>query len=163
MSIDKKGNYIDISVNHLDEEWLAQPRRYLQESEGLAEAKRDYAEAKAAVDVVSAEVEIAVRKNPKKFGLDDEKKPTESAIRIVVTVDERVKKAISRMNESRYQMDLHQAAVDALEHRPSALKDLVNLWQLGYLMTSKGPPGPPNQKLGVSREEVSGKRKNNED
>lgn len=118
-----------IDVNRLDEEWVRQPELYRRYAEAAADAKRVHEEAKNDLEVIRADVEQMVRKNPESFGLA---KTTEGAIKTAIDLNEKVREAEEAVIEARHAMDVMQAAVGALDHRKSALGDLVRLFLADY-------------------------------
>lgn len=118
-----------IDVNRLDEEWVRQPELYRRYAEAAADAKRVHEEAKNDLEVIRADVEQMVRKNPESFGLA---KTTEGAIKTAIDLNEKVRIAVETVIEARHSMDVIQAAVGSLDHRKSALGDLVRLFLADY-------------------------------
>lgn len=118
-----------IDVNRLDEEWVRQPELYRRYAEAAADSKRVHEEAKNDLSVIRADVEQMVRKNPESFGLA---KTTEGAIKTAIDLNEKVREAEEAVIEARHAMDVMQAAVGALDHRKSALGDLVRLFLADY-------------------------------
>ena len=129
MSIFPKDSDFQIDPYCLDEEWVKQPDTFRKYSEALAEAKRDFEEAKNRLAVVRAETDLTVRKKPSKYGLD---KLTEGVIKAAVEIDEGVVKAEADVVEARYEVNLLEAAVGSLDHRKRALSDLVSLHLADY-------------------------------
>jgi hypothetical protein len=125
-------SFMDIDQNRLDESWLDQPKLYLKYATKLADAKLDYDEAKARLDVTKAEIELKVREDPEKFAV---KKVTEAVIESTVVADETVQEAQKEVNLSKHRVNILEAAVNALEHRKRTLENLVTLHGQSYFAT----------------------------
>jgi len=113
----------------LDKEWVAQPSLYLKFATALADARARYDQAKAQLDVIKANVNLEVRKEPQEFGIS---KVTESVVSSAVATDVRVVKAQEAVTKARHEVDILTAAVTALEHKKAALEKLVQLHLASY-------------------------------
>lgn len=98
-------------------------------SENLAEAQAKYDEAKATLEVSDAELSIAIRKDPEKFGID---KVTESTISALITTHPEHKINQKRLIQARYNLDLAKAAVNGLQDKKRALTLLTDLYVHNY-------------------------------
>lgn len=125
-----------IDEHALDREWVQQPSLYYHYAAELADAQRDYAAAKAAVDVVRADLDSEMRRSPEAYGLA---KVTEAALAAALPSQPEVKAAIAEMAEARHRVDILQAAVAALEHRKRALEKLVALRLADYFSSPTAP------------------------
>jgi hypothetical protein len=128
---------IDIDRYRLDDEWIGQAKQYLTHSEKLAEARLWFDTAKTELDLIKAELDQKIRDDPVQFGLP---KVTETAVQNAVLLQPEHKAAAEKLNRSRYEMGVIQAAVDALEHRKRALENLVQLHGMQYFAEPKAPP-----------------------
>ena len=126
----KGRSFLDINPLKLDEEWLEQPKLYFEKAEEAADARRRLDNAKTAYDVAKARKDQFIRRNPAKYGLDA--KPTQSAIAAKVDMDPTVQEAGQAVVDAKYDADIAQAAVVALDHRKRALTMLVELHQSNY-------------------------------
>lgn len=122
-------DFFNLDPHRLDEEWVEQPRHYHRHAEQLAQAEKDFEYDKTQLKLTEAEVELAVRKQPEKYGLE---KSTEAVIKAAVVIHKRVRLAHQAVLESGHRVDLHKAAVRTLEHRKAALENLVQLHLAGY-------------------------------
>ncbi len=129
-------DFFDIDINKLDEEWINQPKIFFRYAALLASARRRESEARAEREIVKAELDLKVRKNLKKYKIDDVKL-TESVILGVVTKLPEYKKAQRTRLIKKHKADILQAAVNALNHRKSALERLVSLHGQNYFATPK--------------------------
>lgn len=110
--------------SQLAKEWVLQPRLCRECLDRLADARRDYERAKAALDVVDAELSLEIRKSPEKHGLE---KATEASIQAALEVHSSHRKAVNDLIEARHVMDIAYAASEAIEHKKKALEALVTL------------------------------------
>ncbi len=131
-------SWIDVDPNHLDKEWLGQPRLYSEYAEHLAEARFDHAEAKNKLELVMAEVARLIRSDPISHGV---KKVTVDAIKDAVTLHVEVQNAQKKLNKKKYDLDLLQACVDTLDQRKKTLEHLVQLRLADYFSEPRGPKG----------------------
>lgn len=121
---------VNIDEGSLDEEWIDQPKRYLEYATQLADAKDALERAKASLDVTEAEVEFEIREHPVKHGL---KQPIrEGAIKLAVLLHARTKDGLKKVNRCKHRVNVLDAIVTALEHRKRALEKLVDLHGQGY-------------------------------
>jgi hypothetical protein len=126
---------IDRSVLEIDEfalekEWLRQSKLYFEWAERVAKAKKDLDIHKNRLEVVKAEVSLAVRQFPKNHGI--EVKPTEKLIEAVVVTDEQVTSALQTVAKIRHRCEVASAMVGALDHKKTALSKLVDLFLASY-------------------------------
>lgn len=144
---------ITIDEFALDREWLNQPQLFMQFALELADAKHVFAERKARVDVVKAELELAIRQSPEAYKIA---KVTEATILATILTQDAYSKAVRLMNKARHKVDVLQAVVDALDHRKRTLENLVTLHMANYF--SK-PTEKKKSKEGGSWAEESIKKK----
>jgi hypothetical protein len=123
-------NFLSIDKLRLDKEWLGQAELYYEYAKKAEDARLEYDQAKAALDLVEAEVNHAIRTEPTKYGLPE--KPTESAIKALVPKRPRFVEAQKLMFEAKHEAGVLAAAVVALEHRKRALTMLVELHGRNY-------------------------------
>jgi len=126
----------DIDRHRLDDEWIVQAPRRRAYGERAANARKVYAEMKKKVSVIEAEVYLEVMKDPTSFELS---KPTVDAIKAAVTTDKRCLKTYQEMVESKHELDILEAAVEALDDRKRALPDLVRLHLADYFAEPDSP------------------------
>lgn len=147
----------DFDFFHLDEyaldtEWVRQPALYFEYAKKLADARAELEQARSARDVVSAEIDRDIRDDPAKFGLQ---KITESAVEKAIILHSRYDQANQRVMKCKHEMDLIQAAVDALEHRKKALESLVYLQGQNYFSKPHVPKGAGDERERIDRVERS--------
>lgn len=131
---------LDISVdeNALDREWVGQPRLFFRYAAKLADARRDSEQAKTEVELVKAELELAIRSSPEKFELA---KITEAAVTATVLSQGEYGRVRQASLDAKHTVDVLEAAVTALEHRKRALEGLVQLRLANYYSSPKAPEG----------------------
>jgi hypothetical protein len=122
-------DFFEIDKNQLDREWVRQPGLYHKYALQLADAKRDFEQAKTAVDLAEASADSDIRERPQKYGIE---KVTEAAVKATVAGHKAVKEAIAALHEARHKVDVLQAAVTTLDHRKKALENLVDLRLADY-------------------------------
>lgn len=131
-------NFIEIDPLRLDEEWLRQPELYLDYAERLAEAKKLHAQAKAQLDLTNAKLYTDICERPSYYGL---MKTTKDLVDAVITQEEDFQKATQALIKAKYNMDLLDAAVTALDHRKKALENMVWLHGQSYFATPRDKGG----------------------
>ena len=147
---------LGIDINRLDEEWVEQSAAYYRCAFELADARRNWEEAKSETDIVKAETALAIRKDPEAFGLV---KVTEKAIEATVPLEPKVRVADQNVIDARHRMDILQAAVAAYDHRKAALQKLVELFLANYFSKPKAPEGAKERMDEVERKAVRRKGK----
>ena len=139
--------YIDEDA--LDFELLGQADKMVKYSRMLAEAQRDRDLSKESLDLIKAEIDLDIRDNPKNYKLA---KITEAAITNCILMEEEYQTAQKEWNEANFQVNVMQGVIKAIEHRKSALENLVKLYGQNYFA---GPSIPHN--LSELREEHTAK------
>jgi len=129
-------DFFNIDINNLDKEWINQPKIFFKYASELADAMRRESGARTEREVVKAEIDLKVRENLKKYGID-KVKLTEAVILGVVSSQPKYKEAQKKRLIRKHKTDILQAAVRALDHRKSALERLVSLHGQNYFSTPK--------------------------
>lgn len=121
-------DFFAINQNELDREWVNQPKLCRRYSERLADAQRDLEQAETKLEVVDADLDYQIRK---KMGTG-EKKLTEAAIknRLVRSIEHI--QAVERIQKQRHRVNILKAAVKTIDHRKTALENLVDLRLADY-------------------------------
>lgn len=122
----------------LDEEWIGQPKLFFAWAATLAEAKLEHAQAETALDVCKADLDYRIRQSPENYGLN---KVTEPGVKAAILGHKKYVKAADVVHQSKYRVDIVQAAVTALDHRKRALQDLVALHGQNYFAVPQAPKG----------------------
>lgn len=127
---------ITIDESSLDIEWLEQPQLMIRYATKAAESRLERDLAKERLDVLKAELDKEIRTDPEKFEIA---KVTETAIQAAVLTHPKYKEASEQFIQLRYEAEVLQAAVNAIEHRKSALENLVKLFGQQYFAGPKMP------------------------
>jgi len=122
-------DFFNLNELRLDEEWINQPKLYYTYAAKLARRRKRHEQAKANLNVVESELSREMRRIPKIFGID---KVSESAIEKFIPLQHSYKEALEKVIEAKHEMDIMQAAVDALDHRKKALENLTHLYAMNY-------------------------------
>ncbi len=148
---------VDIDPNRLDEEWIKHPTNFFKAAEAVAVKRQSLAYAKTNLDRTKAALSLAIRSDPKTFGLE---KTTEAVIEAAVLVHGDYGLAIDNYTTVKYELDLLEAVVNAFDHKKRALESLVQLHGMNYFSaprekseTTVRPKAKP-----VTRDEVVGKK-----
>lgn len=96
-----------------------------------AHLKRKHAEAKNAQELVEARLKRAIRTTPSKFGVPDGK-ITEGSVNEAMVVHDDYQAALKAVVDAKYQLDLMEGIVTALEHRKRMIETEVELWESSY-------------------------------
>jgi exonuclease VII small subunit len=135
----KEINYaedIQIDGEALDLEWLNQSSLMFKYGRHSANMQRKLEEAKQELDIARAEADKEIRNDPEKFGLT---KTTDSVVANAILNCGDYQEAYSQYMDAKYEADMARAAVNAFEHRKSALENLVRLYGQQYFA---GPSVP---------------------
>lgn len=133
---------IIIDETALDIEWLNQPRLFMKYAKNAAQARATLDQAKEALDVVKSEVDNDVRKDPEKFNVS---KVTEAAIQGAIVLDKRYTAANKDYLEAKYEADIAQSAVQAMNQRKDALENMVKLFGMKYFAGPEMPRDLPHE------------------
>jgi hypothetical protein len=120
----------------LDNEWAKQAHLFHEWSVQLAESEMDRDRAKENVDLVKAELDLDIRRNPLNYGVE---KITESVVSSAVITNEKYKKAVDEYLKLKYNHKIIQSAIEALNHKKYALDNLVRLFLSEYYL-KEAPP-----------------------
>jgi uncharacterized protein YtpQ (UPF0354 family) len=150
-----------LDKDNLDVEWERQASLFMKWSERYAQAVSERMlleeqlrltkeNSKRKLEEVRATLDFQVRSNPQAFGLDSDKKPTETAIQGVITLDEsyklaferglnEVSEATKRVAEAVENENILDGAKRAMDHKRSAADGLTRLWLGGFYAEVKVP------------------------
>lgn len=133
---------IEIDETALDLEWLEQPSLMIKYAKHLAETNRLMDSVKEKRDIVRAELDLDIRKNPDDYNID---KITEAVVQSVILLQDKYKEINKKYFDACFEYEMSKLAVRAIEHRKEALENLVKLHGQQYFA---GPRMP----LDISRE-----------
>lgn len=127
-----------IDEDALELELLEQPSLVAKYSRLLAEAKRDRDLLRENLDLVKAEINLDIRDNPTKYKLE---KLTVDSVNACILMEDDFKKAQKDLNDSSFEVNVLTGVISAIDHRKSALENLVKLFGMDYFA---GPAVPHN-------------------
>ncbi len=131
---DEEEVFLDIDENVLDEEWIGQPRLYFKWARRLADARIVLDTSKSNLDIVKAELDIAIRSHPEQYGLT---KITEAVVATAMPNQAKYQSALEVLRHDKHSVDILSAAVTALDHRKAALGKLVDLHGQNYFSSPR--------------------------
>lgn len=125
----KDYDVFELDKHHLDDEWENQPKLYYEAAMKLVDARALFEKAKAARDLIEAELDHSIRVSPEEFSLE---KLTESVVAKTILRQISYHDANNEVLAAKKRMEELNAFVDALEHRKKALESLVYLHGQAY-------------------------------
>lgn len=125
-----------IDPHQLDEEWLKQPSLYMQYAHQSALSQKIRDKAKERLEVVRAQLDKKIRKDPGKYEVI---KVTETTVANAILEQKEYQEAKQDFDELSYDANILQSAVRAFEQRKKALEGLVTLWVGNYFSGPKEP------------------------
>lgn len=151
-----------IDPDALDVEWLKQAGLMREYCKHQAQTKKEVDEAKERLDVGKARIEMRIRSDPEAYGLA---KITESAVSSTLLLQQEYQDLSQEYIDAKYENDIAVAVIRALEHKKSALENLVNLFGRSYFAGPRVPRNLShewleNQKRKENNTRVKIKRKN---
>jgi len=147
---------IQIDIHNLDKELEIQSSVYYKYSKHITECRRVMDESKSRLSLIKAEMDKSIRDNPEKFGLT---KTTESAINSAVLMTNEYQTAESTFNKASYDFNMALSAVQALEHKRTAMSDLVKLHAQNYYSVAGGCKIREESKEKAIKERMAEKQK----
>lgn len=128
-----RDDLLKIDLNLLDQEWLIQPRLFLEWADKLTKAKEKMRDLKIDLDVVKAETADSIRNDPTDY--DIREAPTIAMVVDAVMQQKSVKKAIKKLNTAESRVNWTQNMLNAIDVRKRALEKLVDLHGQKYFAT----------------------------
>lgn len=154
--VERDDDVFAIDKDRLDEEWVNQPLLYYKYAMKLADAREDFERAKARKDVVEAELDAAIRRDPPAFGLE---KITEDALKKAIIRQRRYTEAQEELIKARHSMDVLEVKVNTLDHKKRGLEKLVDLWAREYFSEPRASVGARDDMGRVTRDAAFKPRK----
>lgn len=166
------GDYFDVDLGRLEEEWANHPRVYHEHALALEDARRDHEQAKAAKKLAdedlrhtAAKLDLEVRRAPAEFGFPA--KPTEKAIENAVVCHKHYRRAVIRTHEAQQKViqtghaaGVLEVACKTLDNKKFALQDLVRLWERDYFSKPRARGGDFGRRAGEAAADLAfGKKK----
>jgi len=128
---------VHIDKTRLDDAAENQPYLVWEYGKGYAKAIKHLDEARAALKVTEAEVDISVRENPDDFDLPSDKKPSEAAIRAAVLRSKEYEIAGQAVIDAQYRVNMFEAACKQLDHKRTSITILDGQDERGYFARPK--------------------------
>jgi len=125
---------VSIDPDALDVEWLRQPMNYMMYAQEAARLDAIMKNAKEAMEVLYAQLDRDTRRS-------SEKKLTEAQVEAAILTDSRYQEVKAVFGDAVYNYNISIAAVKAMDHKRTALENLVKLYQGSYFA---GPREPRN-------------------
>ena len=135
----EKLNYeedVKIDPDALDVAWLNQATLMKKYGKHQAATRKEMDNLKEKVDVIKAKADIRIRTDPESYEI---KKVTESIVQSTVLLEEDYQEILKEYANARYENDVAIAVVRAIEHRKTALENLVRLLGSQYFAGPKTP------------------------
>lgn len=126
---------LHIDKDSLEECLVEQPNLYAKWSNAWAKAVRERDQAKEALNIVKADLDMKIRKSWDLYGF--EKKPTDMAITTWIAAHEDYRAANFILIEATHAVNVLEAAKWAFQHRKDALDNLVKLFLSNYYAESR--------------------------
>ncbi len=127
-----------IDPHQLDVEATLQAERFFKWAKRAVEAKVAVDKTKFKMEVVEAQLQLAVRKDPDKYNLP---KVTEATINATVKEHPEYRKAVKKWHQAREESAMLDKAVMAMEMKKRMLEALITLHGQQYFA---GPSSPRN-------------------
>lgn len=130
----QKKNILAIDKYDLDRETAEQPDLYRKHAKIACQKRFDYDTAKANHEVLKAQIELEVRRDPEKFGLS---RITEDLVKAVVTTDQRLIASTKNLLLLKKESAEYDILTDALQQRKKSIEDLIQLFFRDYFAKPK--------------------------
>jgi len=127
---------IKIDEDALDVECLEQSRLMLRYTKHQAHCQAEEEDAKEALDLKKAELDLAIRSDPEAFNIA---KITESVVNSTILSEGGFQKASKEYQEARFENNVAKGAVRAMESRKHMLEGLIRLHAQQYFAGPKVP------------------------
>jgi len=147
---------LEINQLRLDEEWVNQPKLYLEYAAKLADARRDLDLSKSELELTVAELDADIRADPE--GHDIGEKVTENAIKNCIPTLKRYQVANNALIDAKHKVDVLQAFVNALDHRKRALENLVDLHGQSYFAEPRARKEEDREAMTEAKDRMTMKR-----
>lgn len=134
MNLKKLKRLLQIDKHSLDEEWATQSDNYAECAEAVADARRDWEQAKATLEVERCELDKKIRSNPDAFGIA---KLTEAQIATTIGIQPSYKALVEDVIEKHHAYGVWDGFLTAMDHKKSGLGKLVDLLLANYYSKPK--------------------------
>ena len=136
---------LEIDKDSLDEAWLKQARLYFNYARMAEEASNDLAKAKDDLEIIHAQIDTVVRRD----AADSGEKMTDKIAESKVLESKAYQRALEAYNKDKHDHGILLAAVRTLDHKKSALENLVKLYVGGYYAA---PTEPKEKKTSIKED-----------
>lgn len=148
---------LQIDKYSLDDEWAKQANNFHKWSVQLAEAEMERDRSKENIDLIRAELDMAIRSDPESFGIP---KVTEAAINSAIITNKKYKETVDEYLKLKYNHKIIQSALESLNHKKYALDNLVRLYLSEYYL-KEAPPKDRTAMLEELNKDVNLKKRLN--
>ena len=121
---------LELDKHRLDDACAEQPQRLMVWAELQALATKLRAVRQERLRTEEAKLDLKVRRSPELYGMEHPVK--ESAVKSVIQLDPTVGRAKRRLREAHHYWQVMKAAVEAMEHRKSMIREEGELWRREY-------------------------------
>lgn len=128
-----------IDSDSLDEECLGQSILYAKWSLKLVEFLNQKDRMKEKLDLIKSRLDRKIRLNPELFGLEEGKKPTETAISNLIISSREYLQAHDEYLKVSNDLNILQIAKESFQMRKNMIENLVELHQSNYFSNPKIP------------------------
>ena len=142
MDLDFKRD-VSIESDALDIEWVRQPQIYMKWAEKAAEDDDEARQAKENMEFVASKLDKKYRASLEKV--------TENIILARIKGDQEYQDALAEYNDALYQADICKFVVKSLDHKKTALENLVRMWIGSYF---SGPREPRDLKKEIGMKDA---------
>lgn len=149
-------SFLQVDKDLLDEALEEQAELFGEWATKLAEAKMDLDEMEDEFEAIKAELDNAIREDPKKFGfkVKEGKGPTEPAIKNKIIVCDEYQKAAKQIRVAKFRVNSIDAMVKALDHRKRALEKLTDLHGQNYFASPRAKRGDDDGPVRARRRRI---------
>lgn len=127
---------ITIDPDALDVEWCKQATLFARYSEEQVVARDRMDRLKQQLDVLEAELGLKIRNDPASYGLE---KVTEAGVQSALLLHKKRQTLNENLQVARFELEIVQSAVRALEQKKAALENLVRLGGQNYFAAPSVP------------------------
>jgi hypothetical protein len=111
------------------EHWHKHADVFADIAEQHAEAKLDLAELEAELEVCEATLDLKIRKDPEKFGIE---KIAEAAVKARITIDKKVQELQAEIRQQEHRVNVLSGWIKSLENKRKAMENIVTLRGQSY-------------------------------
>lgn len=135
-------DFYEIDKFALDVEFENQPRLYGEHADELAEAMREYEVAKGNKELIYSKLYLAISANPEAYDLPVGSRGgvTQDTIKAAVICQAKYQKAVEKVVETEYRVNLLKGNCRTLDHKKTSLEHLDSLNARDYFARPKETP-----------------------